>query len=179
MNFILPVAENGCTTFIIHARKAILSGLTPKQNREIPPLNYSLVYRLKENFPDLHIVINGGIVSIDQAELHLKRVDGVMMGRNAYQNPFSLNTVDNIIFKRDFSIANRNAVINRMLEYIDSALKHGVRLNAITRHMLGLFNGQPGARAWRKYISENSHKLSAGTEVIVEAHKRVTASRIT
>jgi tRNA-dihydrouridine synthase A len=169
VRFIEPVAAAGCGTFIVHARKAILAGLSPKQNREIPPLRYDTVYRLKTDYPDLEIVINGGITSLDAAAEHLRHVDGVMMGREAYHNPFVLADVDRRFFNMDGTAVTRHGIAQAMLPYIDAQIAAGTRLNAITRHMMGLFNGLPGARAWRRHLSENSTRTGAGSDVVREA----------
>ncbi len=156
----------GCRTFIIHARKAWLQGLSPKQNRELPPLRYDVVYRLKQDFPDLEIVINGGIMDLDQAQEHLRRVDGVMIGRAAYQNPYLLAEADQRLFGDRRPPPSRHQVIERFLPYMEARLGEGVRLGSMTRHILGLFQGQPGARAWRRYLSEHAHRPGAGVEVV-------------
>ena len=176
--FIGCVAESGCKTFIIHARKAWLQGLSPKQNREIPPLSYSTVYQLKRDFPQLTFVINGGITDLQQAAQHLQQVDGVMLGRAAYQNPALLAEVDNRFFEHEKSseILDRHQVIAQLLPYIEQQCRQGVRLHAISRHILGLFQGQPGAKAWRRYISENAHKKGAGVEVIEVALAKVAGA---
>nr|WP_198781109.1 tRNA dihydrouridine(20/20a) synthase DusA [Shewanella putrefaciens] len=167
--FIDIVQAKGCDDFIIHARKAWLSGLSPKENREIPPLDYGRVYQLKRDYPLLNISINGGVTTLAQAKEHLAQLDGVMMGREAYQNPYILAEVDQVLCGRQREVISREAVIEAMLPYIEAHLQSGGRLNHITRHMIGLFQGLPGARAWRRYLSENAHKNGAGVEVVRQA----------
>lgn len=167
--FIDIVQAKGCSDFIIHARKAWLSGLSPKENREIPPLDYGRVYQLKRDYPLLNISINGGVTTLAQAKEHLAQLDGVMMGREAYQNPYILAEVDQVLCGRQREVISREAVIEAMLPYIEAHLQSGGRLNHITRHMIGLFQGLPGARAWRRYLSENAHKNGAGVEVVRQA----------
>ena len=167
--FVATVAAAGCRTFTIHARKAWLSGLSPKQNREIPPLRYDVVYALKRDFPDLEIVLNGGVMDLDDAEAHLARVDGVMIGRAAYQSPYILAEADRRFFGEAAEPLSREAVIEAFLPYVERQLVRGVPLKCITRHMLGLFNGLPGARAWRRHLAEEAHKPGAGPEVILAA----------
>jgi len=167
--FVEVVAAAGCKTFIVHARKAILSGLSPKQNREIPPLDYDRVYRLKADYPQLEIVINGGIETLAQCQDHLDHVDGVMVGRVAYQSPYMLAGVDRGIYGDAAAQASREDLVHAMLPYIKEQMARGVRLNAISRHMLGLYHGQPGARAWRRYISERSHLPGADDSLLLAA----------
>jgi tRNA-dihydrouridine synthase A len=138
--------------FIVHARKAWLQGLSPKQNREIPPLNYPWVYRLKQDFPQLTIVINGGIHGIEECRGHLQYVDGVMIGREAYQNPWMLAEVDSGLFGMDKTVVSRDDVIARLIPYVEGQLDRGVHLNHITRHILGLYQGVPGARKFRRRV---------------------------
>ena len=170
--FVARVAGAGCRSFTIHARKAWLSGLSPKQNREVPPLRYEVVYDLKRDFPDLEIVLNGGVLSLDEAEDHLRLVDGVMIGRAAYQSPYILAEADRRIFGEEAPLLSREAIIEAFLPYVESQLIRGVPLKSITRHMLGLFNGLPGARAWRRHLSEEAHKPGAGPAVILAALER-------
>ena len=169
--FIQLNADAGCNHFIIHARKAWLSGLSPKQNREIPPLKYETVYRLKRDFPGLKVTLNGGVTSLDEAFDHYRHVDGVMMGRQAYQDPWLLTDVDETVFgeRTNDAPASRLEAINRYLPYIEKQLSEGVYLRHMTRHMLQLFHGQPGAKAWRRYISEHGPRKNAGIEVIEKA----------
>ncbi|MGK2889820.1 MAG: tRNA dihydrouridine(20/20a) synthase DusA [Candidatus Malihini olakiniferum] len=169
-NFIHTVAEHRqCDTFIIHARKAWLSGLSPKENREIPPLDYPRVYQLKRDFPTLTIAINGGVKTLEEAKTHLAQLDGVMMGREAYQNPDLLLNVDTQLFGVKAPAANSVEVVEAMYPYIENELAHGANLGHITRHMLGLFQGIPGARQWRRHLSENAHKSGAGIPVLETA----------
>ncbi|WP_246048978.1 tRNA dihydrouridine(20/20a) synthase DusA [Brenneria rubrifaciens] len=169
-DFIQTVAvRGGCNTFIVHARKAWLSGLSPKENREIPPLDYPRVYQLKRDFPALTIVINGGIKTLEEAKTHLQYLDGVMMGREAYQNPGILAQVDRELFGEQTASPNIVAVVESMYPYIERELSNGAALGHITRHMLGLFQGVPGARQWRRYLSENAHKPGADAAVVGRA----------
>ena len=177
-DFIGTVAGRGeCETFIIHARKAWLSGLSPKENREIPPLDYPRVYQLKRDFPHLTMSINGGIKSLDEAKTHLAHMDGVMVGREAYQNPGILTTVDREIFGVEGADTDPVAVVRAMYPYIERELSNGTYLGHITRHMLGLFQGIPGARQWRRYLSENAHKAGADIEVLEQALRLVADKR--
>lgn len=166
--FVRTLADAGCRKFIVHARIALLSGLSPKENRSIPPLRYERVYRLKEAHPDLEIVINGGITTIGQVETALEHVDGVMIGREAYHNPYFLAELE-ARFGTGQAAPDRHDIVRQMLPYVEAELARGIRLTSITRHMLGLFAGQPGARAWRRYLSENAHRPEATSEVLVEA----------
>jgi tRNA-dihydrouridine synthase A len=170
--FLEYISNAGVTRVIIHARKAILSGLSPKQNRNVPPLNYELVYRMKELFPDLHISLNGGIQSLQEAKEHLDNgIDGIMIGRAAYQKPGEvLIDVDNYIFNEKIQTSEKD-VVRRLVPYIESQYKNGNKVSKITRHMLGLFSGQPGAKEWRKILSENAH--SSGPEVVLRALSEV------
>ena len=170
--FLEYISNAGVTRVIIHARKAILSGLSPKQNRNVQPLNYELVYRMKELFPNLHISLNGGIQSLQEAKVHLDNgIDGIMIGRAAYQKPGEiLIDVDNYIFNEKIQKSEKD-VVKRMVPYIESQYKNGNKVSKITRHMLGLFSGQPGAKGWRKILSENAH--SAGPEVVLRALSEV------
>jgi tRNA-dihydrouridine synthase A len=168
-NFVRLVSAAGCQRFIVHARKAWLQGLSPKENRDVPPLRYELVHRLKAEFPHLDISLNGGVKSLDAAAEHLRQVDGVMIGRAAYENPYILAEADRRFFGATESPRERHAVVEAMLPYMEERLRQGAPLSAITRHMLGLFQGLPGARAWRRYLSENVHKPGAGPEVVSAA----------
>jgi tRNA-dihydrouridine synthase A len=180
-HFIGRVRDAGCTRFIVHARKAWLKGLSPTENRDIPPLRYELVHRLKRENPDLDITINGGIVSLDQAAGHLTKVDGVMLGRAAYKTPWVLAEVDRRFYGgagdgvggENESGLDRHDVVRRMLPYIEARRVEGVPLNSITRHMTGLFQGQRGGRAWRRHLSECAHKTGAGAEVVEAALARI------
>ena len=153
-NFISILKSTGIKTFIIHARKAMLGKYTPKQNLNIPPLKYDYVYKLKKDFPNEEIIINGGITSIDEIKKHLKKTDGAMIGRAAYHTPYLLAEIEKEIFKND-NIPSRQQVIENLIPYIKSELKKGTRLNQIMRHTLGLFHGQSGASHWKRYLSEN------------------------
>ena len=179
-HFVKTVAHGGCTTFIIHARKAWLSGLSPKQNREIPPLDYHRVYQLKNDFPKLEIVINGGFTKVDEVIEQLTQVDGVMIGREAYQNPYALISLRQKIFGDLSPIPTRHELVEEYLAYVSGQLSEGVFLKHMTRHMLGLFQGAPGAKYWRRYLSENAYRPGGGVEVIQAALKQVdiAANRI-
>ena len=168
------VREAGCETLIVHARKAWLEGLSPKENRDIPPLDYPLVYRLKQAMPDMKIIINGGIATLDEAADHLAHVDGAMLGRAAYQNPYLLAEVDRRFYGAAAAPLSRHEVLEAFLPYVQRELAHGTHLHAMTRHILGLFQGQPGARAFRRHISENAPRPGAGIEVIREAMQKVS-----
>ena len=167
--FIDTVADAGCETFIVHARKAWLDGLSPKENRDVPPLDYDRVHRLKARRDDLTIIINGGIASLAEAEPHLEQLDGVMFGRAAYADPYLMSEVDGTLYGEQASPPSRAAVLNAFLPYVERELDRGVRLNAMTRHILGLFHGQPRARAFRRHIAENAHLDGAGIEVLEQA----------
>jgi tRNA-dihydrouridine synthase A len=171
--FVSKVAAAGCETFIIHARKAWLSGLSPKENREVPPLRYDVAERLKRAFPGLCIHLNGGLSSLDAIEKALGWADGVMIGREAYQNPFFIGEVA-LRFLGQAEMPTRADIVERMLPYIEREMKTGVPLKSITRHMLGLFQGLPGARAWRWHLSEEAHKPGAGLDTVREALALVT-----
>ena len=162
-------AVAGCGTVIIHARKAYLQGLSPKENRSVPPLRYEVVYRLKADFPNLEIVLNGGIETLDAAAAHLARVDGAMIGRAAYQNPYLLAEVDRRFFGETEPPPSREAVLEAMLPYLAAEVDKGVPLARMTRHLFGLFNGVPGARAWRQYLSEHAARPDATVGVVREA----------
>ncbi len=168
-HFVSTVMQSGCGTFIIHARKAWLDGLSPKQNREIPPLRYDRVYKIKQQFPELEVIINGGIKTLEDCKQHLKFVDGVMIGREAYQNPYLLVDFDEVFFQDKHPKPEREAIITALLPYIESHLKQGGKLPQISRHLLGLFQSVPGAKYWRRTISENAHLDGAGIEVIMSA----------
>lgn len=166
--FVDTLAEAGCHKFVIHARIAILAGLSPKENRSIPPLNYERVYQLKQDYPELEIAINGGLTTIDAVDAALEHVDGAMIGRQAYHQPYFLAELEHH-FDPETPLPQREAVVEEMLPYIDGVLSNGEPLGRVTRHMLGLYAGQPGARAWRRYISEHAYNKGAGTEVLVNA----------
>ncbi|MGQ7274525.1 tRNA dihydrouridine(20/20a) synthase DusA [Marinobacter sp. V034] len=171
--FVEKVAAAGCETFIVHARIAVLEGLSPKENRDIPPLKYDWVYALKQRYPQLEIIINGGIQSMEDTTRHLEQVDGVMVGREAYHNPWMLAQVDPMLFGTNAPLASRHDVLRSMLPYIRSELERGVMLGHITRHILGLFHGCAGGKQFRRYISENAHKKGAGIEVVENAMLKV------
>jgi tRNA-dihydrouridine synthase A len=174
--FVDTVAGTGCKTFIIHARKAWLQGLSPKHNREIPPLLYDTVYQLKLDFPNLEVIINGGIETLDDAEQHLEKVDGVMVGRAAYHNPWMLADADRRIFGSENPVGDPADVIDAMIPYIEEHLKEdGAKLSHVTRHMLGLFNGRPGARKWRRYLSENAVRKDADVSILQQALMQLVA----
>ena len=167
--FLETVSQAGCKTFIIHARKAWLKGLSPKQNRDVPPLNYELVYQMKRDFPELEIIINGGIKTLDESAHHLTQVDGVMIGREAYHNPFMMSEVDERLYGEAVDERTSFEILEKYTEYMQKQMDEGVYLKHMSRHLLGLFIGQPGAKAWRRHISENAHKEGAGIEVIHQA----------
>jgi len=169
VQFVTTVASAGCTSFIIHARKAWLSGLSPKQNRDIPPLRYDVVYQIKQDFPQLEIILNGGITTLDQAAEALQQVDGVMMGREAYHNPYVLAEVDRRFYGESREPRSRDMIFDLLIPYIQQQLAEGVRLNSISRHILGLFHGELGARAWRRHLSENVCKSGADIQVLLDA----------
>ncbi|PCJ41945.1 MAG: tRNA dihydrouridine(20/20a) synthase DusA [Moraxellaceae bacterium] len=169
--FVTVTKGAGCETFIVHARKAWLKGLSPKENREIPPLNYERVYQLKREFPDLEIIINGGITSFTACESHLQHVDGIMMGREAYQNPFILAEVDQRFFADDHPIPTRFDIVEAIIHYTDQLIKNGGQLKWVSRHILGIFQSMPGARAWRRHLSQHAYKRDATSDVIREALK--------
>ncbi|MBY7997345.1 tRNA dihydrouridine(20/20a) synthase DusA [Vibrio fluvialis] len=173
-NFVTLVSDKGgCEQFTIHARKAWLSGLSPKENREIPPLDYPRAYQLKQDFPHLTIAVNGGVKTLAEAKEHLQHLDGVMIGREAYQSPYLLAEVDQQIFGLDTPVKKRSQVVQEMYPYIEQQLAQGSYLGHITRHMLGLFQNMPGARQWRRHISENAHKAGAGIEVVEQALAKI------
>jgi tRNA-dihydrouridine synthase A len=176
-HFVDTVADTGCDTFIVHARKAWLQGLSPKQNRDIPPLRYDLVHQLKQERPKLNIVINGGIKTIDEVSQQLLHVDGVMLGREAYHNPWLLAEVDREFYSNQQELITREQVIESLLSYIDDEMVRGTRLHAITRHIYGLFVGCPGARAWRRELSTSAHYEHASSEMVTRAWQRILAHR--
>ncbi|HNV08965.1 MAG TPA: tRNA dihydrouridine(20/20a) synthase DusA [Dokdonella sp.] len=163
-HFIETVAARGCGIFIVHARKAWLKGLSPKENREVPPLNYQRVYQLKRDFPALTILINGGIQSLAEVQTHLVHTDGVMLGRTAYHEPYRLAELEHALFGTP--LPDRMALIRQMREYTERHLAEGGKLNHISRHLLGLFQGLPGARGWRRHLSENAHRDNADWGVV-------------
>ncbi|MDT8878715.1 tRNA dihydrouridine(20/20a) synthase DusA [Halomonas saccharevitans] len=167
--FIATVADAGCDTFLVHARKAWLEGLSPKENRDVPPLNYPRVHRLKASRPELHIGINGGIKTLDECREQLERVDSVMIGREAYQNPWLLAGVDAALYGEPGPAESRHAAARALRPYIARRLDEGAKLNHITRHLLGLFQGQPGGRKFRRHLSENAHREGATLQVFDDA----------
>lgn len=170
LGFVDRVAAQGCGTFIVHARKAWLQGLSPKQNREIPPLEYDMVHRLKHDRPQLQIVINGGFKTLAQVEAQLGHVDGAMIGREAYANPWILAQADARLFAAaDRPLITRRAVVEAMIGYIDETHAQGLPIHRVTRHILGLYQGQPGARAWRRHLSEQTHRPGCDADVVRQA----------
>jgi len=167
-DFVGRVAESGCSVFVMHARKALLAGLSPKQNREVPPLHYDWVYRLKQESPDLQVVINGGIDSVDAVKTHLNHVDGVMLGRAAYHTPWLLAECQQQLFEKQ-TIKTREEIIESMNSYIKRQVDGGTAVKHISRHLLGLFQGLPGAKAWRRYLSENAYRDDTNTEMLNQA----------
>jgi tRNA-dihydrouridine synthase A len=167
--FVATVAGAGCRTFIVHARKAWLEGLSPKENREVPPLDYGRVYRLKAAHPELAIILNGGVGSLDEALVHLGTVDGVAIGRAAYQNPYLLADVDRRLFGEKGAVPSRQDVLEALIPYAERHVRAGGRLNNVTRHILGLYHGQPRARAFRRHLSERAPRDGAGIGVLMEA----------
>lgn len=164
--FVALNAQAGCQVFIVHARKAWLKGLSPKENREIPPLQYERVLALKQAFPQLTFVVNGGLTSLEQCAAQLEQLDGVMLGREAYYNPYLLAQVDGTLFNEKTPIAAREEILARLEPYIEAHLASGGRLHAITRHLLGLFSAQPGGRMFRRHLSEEANKPTAGLDVL-------------
>jgi tRNA-dihydrouridine synthase A len=164
--FVDIVSQAGCDTFIIHARKAWLKGLSPKENRDIPPLNYELVYDIKREYPQLNIIINGGIKTMASSQQHLHAVDGVMLGREVYHNPYLMMHVDNALYNDNAEIFSRKQILQQYFVYIAQQMEQDIPLKRMSRHLLGLFQGQAGAKAWRRYISENAYKEGAGIEVL-------------
>jgi tRNA-dihydrouridine synthase A len=173
VHFIGTVAAAGCGTFIIHARKAWLQGLSPKENRTKPPLRYDVVRSLKADFPDLGFILNGGILTLEQAEGHLKEFDGVMIGRAAYENPYILAEVDNRVFGETRAVPSRADIVEAFKPYVEAELKRGQRLHSMTRHIQGLFQGVRGGRIWRRYLSENACLPNAGIDVLDGALRAV------
>ena len=176
--FVDQLRPSGCATFIVHARNAWLKGLSPKENREIPPLKYDYVYRLKRELPELQIIINGGITSHEQVDEHLRHVDGVMVGREAYHNPYFLAGVDQRYYGDTGAQLDRDAVVDAMLPYIERELSagRGTTLRHIARHMLGLYQGLPGARQWRRMLSDAALLKDAGPELVLQARKAVKSA---
>ncbi len=173
-HFVGTVAEGGCEVFIVHARKAWLKGLSPKENREVPPLNYPWVHQLKQDFPAFTVVINGGIETLDDCEAQLGKLDGVMLGRSAYHNPWILAEVDSRFFGEPRQPRYREDIIEAILPYVENELSRGARLNQITRHLLGLYQEVPGAKRYRRLLSEQAHRPGAGADVLRAAVNEVT-----
>ncbi len=173
--FVDAVAAAGCSTFIVHARKAWLKGLSPRQNREVPPLDHGRVHRLKQARPELRIILNGGVRSLDEARHHLRHVDGVMMGRAAYEQPWSLADVDRKIFGCANPLASREAALLQYLPHVERERARGVPLKAMTRHLLGLFHGEAGGRQFRRVLSETAHLNEADGRVILHALRSVAS----
>ncbi len=169
LRFVDRVAAAGCKTFIVHARKAWLKGLSPKENREIPPLRHEVVHRLKQERPQLEIILNGGIKTLEEVQTHLQHVDGVMLGRAAYDNPYLLACVDLKLFAADRHPPSRLEIIESLLGYFAHELSVGTPLKHMTRHLLGLYQGLPGARGWRRQLSENAVQPDAGPNVLMAA----------
>lgn len=166
-------AHAGCSVFLVHARKAWLKGLSPKENRNVPPLDYELVYELKRDFPELDIIINGGIETLAQCQTHLEQVDGVMMGREAYSNPYVLSRVDQLLYKDVEQVRPRDSIMNDYIAYIQTQLEQGCRLNQLSKHAVGLYHGEPRSRLWRRHISENAHLPGSGIEVLQDAYEKM------
>jgi tRNA-dihydrouridine synthase A len=174
-HFVTTVAASGCDRFSVHARAAWLKGLSPKENREVPPLRYAEVYRLKREHPELVIEINGGITTLQSAKEHLRQTDAVMIGRAAYDEPFLFAYADELFFGEQNPVQSRAEVVQGMLGYVTDWVKSGGRLHDISRHMLGLFTGLPNGRAWRRVISTQASKPGAGAEVLLAALQEVQA----
>lgn len=168
VEFVETVSRAGCDVFVVHARKAWLQGLSPRENREVPPLCYETVYRLKKDFPDVTVVINGGIRTVPEIQRHLQAVDGVMLGREPYGNPWRLHEIEQTVFANPQGVTRKETVL-KYLPYVERQLQAGVRLSSITRHLLGMFYGEPGGKKWRRFLSEQAHRKGAGTEVIEQA----------
>ena len=175
-HFITTVAASGCRTFIIHARKAWLQGLSPRQNRDIPSLEYDRVYRIKADFPDLEVIINGGIHTLEEARGHLRHVDGVMIGRAACNNPYLLAGADALLFGDPRPAPSRQAVLDAFMHYAEEQLARGVSLHSMTRHLLGLYQGQAGARAFRRHLSNGAVRPDAGIDVLTKAARLISAA---
>lgn len=173
--FVKTIADTGCKTFIVHARKAWLKGLNPKENRDIPPLQYERVFQLKAEFPELEIIINGGITSLEQSKVLLEKVDGVMLGREIYSNPWLLSEVDREIYGTGAQKLTRQTVMEQFIAYCEEQLAEGTRLHHLTRHITGLYQGLPGARQFRRTLSEQAHPRTAGIDVLKRALEHVYA----
>jgi tRNA-dihydrouridine synthase A len=174
-DFVATQFDAGAEALIVHARNAWLQGLSPRQNREIPPLKYDWVYRLKQDFPARQIVINGGIRTLEACHQHLRHVDGVMLGREPYQNPYLLHKVDREFFGRSgVESPSRIAMLHRAYPYIEQQLSRGLPLTRMVRHIIGLFHGEPNGRRWRRYLSENAYRKNAGIETLLQAERLVS-----
>lgn len=171
--FVQCQVDVGVDALIIHARKAWLQGLSPKQNRDVPPLNYQWVYDIKKSFPETEIIINGGIKTLEECKVHLKHCDGVMLGREPYANPFMLQTLDNELFDEVENALTRFDIIQKILPYVEKNIQEGMRLTKIVPHIIGLFHGQPRAKIWRRYLSEHANKENANADIILKASKFV------
>jgi tRNA-dihydrouridine synthase A len=177
-NFIDLLKSTGVKTFIIHARKAMLGKFTPKQNLNIPPLKYEMVYKLKEDFKELNIIINGGITSAEQIKNHIKKVDGVMMGRAIYHSPYLLADIEKEIFKNE-DVPSRQEVVEKLVKYLKSEIKKGTRVNQVMRHTLGLFHGQTGSNFWKRYLSENMCVRDADIQKVDHILDKVKLNHVT
>ncbi|MCR6686612.1 tRNA dihydrouridine(20/20a) synthase DusA [Pseudoxanthomonas sp.] len=173
--FVDAIAATGCRTFVVHARNAWLQGLSPKENREVPPLRYDWAWRLKRERPDLQVLVNGGIATLEQAQAQLAHVDGVMLGRAAYHDPYELHRMDAALYGGP--LHERGELLRALQPYVEARLARGVALKHITRHVLGLFHGQPGGRAFRQVLSEGAHRAGAGWELVEQALDATTARR--
>ena len=173
-DFIGTVAESGCRTFIVHARKAWLTGLSPKQNRDVPPLHYDRVLSLKKEHPELEVILNGGITTVEQVRSHLERFDGVMLGRAAYHDPWMLARLQGELFDRQ-GVSDREQAVHAMSDYLEREVASGTPVKKVSRHILGLFQGMPGAKRWRRYISENAHLDQANARLLEEALSHMQA----
>ncbi|SCA56918.1 tRNA-dihydrouridine synthase A [Candidatus Terasakiella magnetica] len=172
--FVDRVAQTGCETFIIHARKAWLKGLSPKQNREVPPLRHDIVHMIKKDFPHLEIILNGGIQTVEEAASHLDKVDGVMIGRATYETPYIMANADQLIFgNENKEVITRQEALERFLPYVEEQVANDVYVRHMAKHLFGLFQSQRGAKAWRRYLSEHMFQPGVGAEVISEAAKLI------
>jgi tRNA-dihydrouridine synthase A len=176
-DFVAAIAEAGCTTVIVHARKAVLKGLTPKQNREVPPLDYARAWQVKREYPSLTVIVNGGLRTVPQVTEQLAQADGVMLGREAYHNPYLLPALHRAVFDDGYETPPVEEIVERMRRYAESRVAAGTPLRSITRHMLGLFNGQAGARAWRHALSEGVNRGPASPAVMTDALRAASRSR--
>lgn len=170
-------ASAGCKTFLVHARKAWLKGLSPKENRDVPPLDYELVYELKQDFPELEIILNGGIGSIGECKTHLQQLDGTMMGREAYSNPYVMARVDSELYGEDSTPRSRDQVLADYMLYVEKNIENGTRLNHMTRHVVGLFHGEPRSRLFRRHISQNAHIEGSGVEILAQAYSAMVDAK--